>query len=94
MLVVLSILFFFFYRKDQYGKAQLLNNKNQVEEDYTILVENIPLIDFPSKAENKKIRTNQVDNMELYHRQHLWKYFEAKVKGWIDKRKSWSGGSN
>lgn len=32
--------------------------------------------------------------MELYHRQHLWKYFEAKVKGWIDKRKSWLGGSN
>lgn len=73
--VLLSVVFFFLYRKSQYSKAQLLNNKNQVEEDYTILVENIPLIDFPSKAEAKKMRANQGDRMELYHREHLWKYF-------------------
>lgn len=36
--VILSVPFFFLYRKSQYSKAQLLNNKNQVEEDYTILV--------------------------------------------------------
>lgn len=49
VLIVVSILFFFLYRRKQYTKAKALNDRNQVEEDYTILVENIPLIDFPSK---------------------------------------------
>lgn len=29
--------------------------------------------------------------MELYHRQHLWKYFEDKVRGWVGTRNSWTG---
>lgn len=40
------------------------------------------------------MRANQGDRMELYHREHLWKYFEAKVKAWIDRRKNWTNGSN
>lgn len=34
--------------------------------------------------------------MELYHRQHLWKYFETKVRHWIDNRQTWreTPGSN
>lgn len=27
--------------------------------------------------------------MELYHRQHLWKYFESKIKNWIEHKKQW-----
>jgi len=38
VIVVLSIAFFFLYRKRQYNKAKVLNNRNQEEQDYTILV--------------------------------------------------------
>lgn len=50
VLVFISIIFFFFYRKNQYQITKTLSETNQSEENYTLLVENIPLIDFPSKA--------------------------------------------
>ena len=75
VVIVLSVVFFFLYRKRQYNKAKILNDRNQVEEDYTLLIENIPLIDFPSKNENKKQRLNQDEISQLYHREHLWKFF-------------------
>jgi hypothetical protein len=31
VIVVISIVFFFVYRKSQYGMAKVLNNRNQVE---------------------------------------------------------------
>lgn len=92
--IVLSVVFFFLYRKRQYNKAKVLNDRNQVEEDYTLLVENIPLIDFPSKNENKKQRMNQDEISQLYHREHLWKFFERKIKNWVDKKEHWRRGNN
>lgn len=68
-LVVLSIIFFFFYRKKQYHIAKVLDDRQQEENDFAILVHNIPLMDFPTKHEAKKMRAkNKADTMQLYHR--------------------------
>ena len=29
------------------------------------------------------------ENIELYHRIHLWDFFEEKIKGWVELEENW-----
>ena len=75
VVVVISILFFFCYRKKQYHIARVLDENEQTEDDYAILVTNIPLIDFPTKKDTKRLRAKDPENMELFHREHIENFF-------------------
>ena len=72
--IVLSIIFFFIYRKQQYRFNEEIDKNRQTEDDFTIFVSNIPLLDFPNAEEVRKMKHS--DRYELYHRLHLWDYFE------------------
>jgi hypothetical protein len=48
LIVIGSIVFFIFYRKLQYKIYDSIDSENQTQDDYTILVENIPILDFRS----------------------------------------------
>lgn len=88
VVVVFSIVFFFCYRKMQYHMAKVLDATRQTEDDFTILISNIPLIDFPTKKEGKKMRSNS-ETMQLYHREHIWSFLQLKVQAWLDTQSHW-----
>jgi hypothetical protein len=48
LIVIGSIVFFILYRKLQYKIYDSIDSENQTQDDYTILVENIPILDFRS----------------------------------------------
>ena len=44
--VILSIIFFTYYKKMRSKIYDIIDDKNQTQDDYTIFVENIPILDF------------------------------------------------
>ena len=46
--VILSIVYFLFYRAVQYQVYCIIDKDNLTEDDYSILVEDIPILNFPS----------------------------------------------
>ena len=50
-----SIAFFILYRKIQYQISDFIDAENQTQDDYTILVEGIPILDYKSgSSKNNK----------------------------------------
>ena len=45
------------------------------------MVSNIPVLDFP--------KTNEQNEVEFFHRKHLWEFFEQKVFSWLNEHKNW-----
>ena len=72
VIIVLSLIFFFIYRKIQYELNKEIDKNHQTEDDFTLFISGIPLLDFPSNQELKKMKTTQ--SIELYHRYHLWTF--------------------
>lgn len=33
---------------------------------------------------------NSGTSMQLYHREHIWKFFQAKVESWLDSQNTWT----
>jgi preprotein translocase subunit Sec61beta len=60
-LVVITI-FIFIYKKTKNAWHRKIYSKNLTEESYTILVSNIPVLDFPSPGEKKS---------EFFYRKHI-----------------------
>lgn len=61
LIVIGSIPFFIMYRKMQYQIYDQINAENQTQDDYTILVENIPILDYKtgsSKTNKHSIEFN------------------------------------
>lgn len=51
--VVLSMVFFLIYRKSKHAWHREIYSKNQTEEAYTVMISNIPVLDFPKKGEGR-----------------------------------------
>lgn len=45
--ILVAIIYFFVYRNMQNNLQKFMNEKHMTEDDYTVLISNIPLIDFP-----------------------------------------------
>lgn len=64
--IIFGIIFFFIYRKIQYNLNKTITEKFISEDTYTVLISNIPLIDFPKKTDPKSS-----SNSEFLYRKHL-----------------------
>lgn len=53
--IILSIPFFLAYRRMQYKLYDEIDAVKQTEDDYTLFIENIPILNFPDRAEGKTI---------------------------------------
>lgn len=67
IVVVLSIVYFIIYRKIQYNIYEAIDAEHQTQDDYTLFVENIPVLDYKDDMEN-----NEIEMMEFN--------YEAKLK--------------
>jgi hypothetical protein len=50
IVVIGSIVFFILYRKIQYQISDYIDAENQTQDDYTILVEGIPILDYKKRS--------------------------------------------
>ena len=73
--VVVSILFFFFYRKYQYGIYSLLDSNAHTQDDYTLFVENIPVF--------MAVETTQSGKISFEYEAGLKKIFEDRIEEWL-----------
>lgn len=72
--IILSIIFFSFYRKRQYEIYDSIDANFQTQDDYTLFVEGIPILDLPADS-------NQV---VIDYRKHLKEVIELKIRTWLD----------
>lgn len=59
IVVIGSIIFFILYRKIQYTIYDKIDAEHQTQDDYTIFVENIPILDFDKvhlRSSNKGVQ--------------------------------------
>ena len=78
--LVVSIVFFFIYRKVKNSWHRSIYSKNQTEESYTVMISNIPVLDFPRAGEVKS---------EFFYRKHLETYLEDKIRAWAESSDRW-----
>lgn len=78
--IVGSIIFFVRYRQIQYEIYDNIDKSHQTQDDFTVLIENIPIMDFKEGStllmDKKKI--------EFDYEQELKSIVEEKIHKWID----------
>jgi uncharacterized membrane protein len=65
--LVAAIIFFIVFRKMKNSWHRRIASRSLSEDNYTILISNIPVLDFPRPGESKK-------NSEFLYRKHLEQY--------------------
>lgn len=81
--LVISIIFFFIFKKVKNSWHRSIYSKNQTEESYTVMISNIPVLDFPRAGEAKS---------EFFYRKHLETYLEDKIRAWAESSDTWQKG--
>jgi hypothetical protein len=78
--IIGSIIFFVRYRQIQYEIYDNIDKSHQTQDDFTVLIENIPIMDFKEGStllmDKKKI--------EFDYEQELKSIVEVKIHKWID----------
>lgn len=77
--IVLSIIFFLIYRKRQYEIYDSIDTNQQTQDDYSILIENIPILDLPADAEE----------ITIDYRKKLKEILEDKIRTWLEDFENW-----
>ena len=54
VIVVLLVIYFLIYRKFQYRMHGILDACSQTQDDFSILVENIPILNFPERVDRNE----------------------------------------
>lgn len=80
--LVVAMAFFVVYRKAKNNWHRFIYAKNQTEEAYTLLVSNIPVLDFPKPGEGKS-------KSEFFYRKHLEDYLEDRIRTWAETSDTW-----
>lgn len=79
-MVVVSIIFFFLCRKKQYSIDKAIKRRNHKENEFTLLVSNIPTVDFPNKQDIKERNMKKgEEHFEVSSRIHLEEFFKQKI---------------
>ena len=52
--VLVSIIYFTVYRRIQYQIYNVIDEKNQTEDDYAIFVEDVPILNFPKEIDHEE----------------------------------------
>jgi hypothetical protein len=83
VVIVLSLVFFICVRRSQYRMYSLIDEDAQTEADYTLMISNVPILDFPKKGEES------AHKLEFYYRKHLEEYFTQRVTSWLQDKNEW-----
>ena len=79
IVVIMSIFFFFAYRKVQYHLYGEIEGCHQTQDDFTIFVEGIPILDFQDNIASETGKLIQFD-----YEQKLKETFQHQILVWID----------
>jgi hypothetical protein len=83
--LLVAMALFALYRKSKHSWHRSIYSKSQTEEAYTVLISNIPVLDFPKPGEGKS-------KSEFFYRKHLEDYLEDRIRAWEESSDSWERG--
>ena len=66
------------YRKVQYRMYEIIDAKNQTQDDFSIFVENIPILNFPTNLPKDK------ENLEFNYDHDLETLFTEEISNWLN----------
>ena len=79
IVVIMSIFFFLYYRSVQYDLYGKIERQIQTQDDFTIFVEGIPILDFQDNIASETGKLIQFD-----YEQKLKETFQHQILVWID----------
>lgn len=70
--IIILLPFFLFYRRLQYNMYDIIDNSNQTQDDFSIFVEYIPVLDFPAHVQDSgNIQFNYDKDLDELFSSHI-----------------------